>query len=43
MRNFSAVFIGVFLGGRIRAARYRRAVDIGYHDGFYAGRLSRAD
>lgn len=40
MRNFVAVFIGVLLGSRIRVARYRRAIDIGYHDGFYTGRLT---
>lgn len=43
MRNFVAVSIGIMLGNQIRATRYRRAVDIGYRDGFYTGMLSRAD
>ncbi len=36
-----AVAIGVTIGNHIRAARYRRAADIGYRDGFPTGRLTR--
>lgn len=41
MPTLVAVLIGISLGNRIRAARYRRAVDIGYGDGFHTGRLHR--
>lgn len=36
-----AVLIGIKLGNHIKAARSRRLVDIGYHDGFTTGRLTR--
>lgn len=36
-----AALIGITLGNHIKAARYRRAVDLGYHDGFHDGRVTR--
>ena len=36
-----AVLIGITLGNQIKAARFRRAVDLGYRDGFHTGQLTR--
>lgn len=41
MTRALALLIGITIGNHIKAARYRRAVDIGYRDGHRTGRLTR--